>query len=95
MLLVVLIILLGFGILTAVVEKRTLKLALKSVEVVDFEGQCLNFGFIERILRSRNYQEITEKLWGGHLWSPSYFAASCGGAPLDIIKRYIEDQRSA
>ncbi|MEQ4717532.1 IS200/IS605 family transposase [Nonomuraea sp. B19D2] len=29
----------------------------------------------------------------GHFWSPSYFAASCGGAPLDIIKQYIEQQR--
>ena len=27
-----------------------------------------------------------------HLWSPSYFAASCGGAPLSIIKQYIEGQ---
>ena len=26
------------------------------------------------------------------LWSPSYFAASCGGAPLNIIKQYIEQQ---
>ena len=28
-----------------------------------------------------------------HLWSPSYFAASCGGAPLSIIKHYVENQR--
>ncbi len=28
------------------------------------------------------------------LWSPSYFAASCGGAPLSIIKRYVENQRT-
>ena len=27
------------------------------------------------------------------LWSPSYFAASCGGAPLDIIRDYVRDQR--
>ena len=26
------------------------------------------------------------------LWTPSYFAASCGGAPLEVIKRYIESQ---
>src|SRR2546430_5735891 len=26
------------------------------------------------------------------LCSPSYFAASCGGAPLHLIKRYIEQQ---
>jgi putative transposase len=28
----------------------------------------------------------------GHLWSPSYFAASCGRAPLSIIKQYIDGQ---
>ena len=28
----------------------------------------------------------------GHLWSPSYFAVSCGGAPLSIVKQYIDDQ---
>ena len=28
----------------------------------------------------------------GHLWSPSYFAVSCGGAPLSIIKQYIHAQ---
>ena len=29
-----------------------------------------------------------------HLWSPSYFAASCGGAPLAIIRAYVESQRT-
>jgi putative transposase len=28
----------------------------------------------------------------GHLWSPSYFAVPCGGAPLSIIKQYIDGQ---
>ncbi|MDT5049751.1 MAG: REP-associated tyrosine transposase [Mycobacterium sp.] len=28
----------------------------------------------------------------GHTWSPSYFAVSCGGAPLSIIKQYIDGQ---
>ncbi|WP_339343238.1 IS200/IS605 family transposase [uncultured Psychrobacter sp.] len=27
------------------------------------------------------------------LWSRSYFASSCGGAPLDIIKQYIQNQQ--
>ena len=27
------------------------------------------------------------------LWSRSYFASSCGGAPLDVIKQYIQNQR--
>ena len=32
--------------------------------------------------------------WQGVLWSPSYFAASCGGAPISIIRQYIEQQNS-
>ncbi|MGW9592190.1 IS200/IS605 family transposase [Streptomyces chartreusis] len=28
-----------------------------------------------------------------HFWSPSYFAASCGGAPLTVMRQYIEQQR--
>ena len=27
-----------------------------------------------------------------HLWSPSYFAVSCGGAPIAKIKEYLENQ---
>jgi putative transposase len=26
----------------------------------------------------------------GHLWSPSYFAVTCAGAPLPIIKQHID-----
>jgi putative transposase len=32
-------------------------------------------------------------LRGDHFWSPSYFAATCAGAPLSIIKEYIDNQR--
>ena len=28
----------------------------------------------------------------GSLWSPSYFAGSVGGAPLEVLKQYIEQQ---
>lgn len=26
------------------------------------------------------------------LWSPSYFAASVGGAPIEVLKKYIQNQ---
>jgi putative transposase len=26
------------------------------------------------------------------LWSPSYFVSSVGGAPLEVLKKYIQDQ---
>ena len=28
----------------------------------------------------------------GALWSPSYCAVSCGGASLDVVKKYIQNQ---
>ncbi len=41
------------------------------------------------------HPELKEYYWKNALWSPSYFAGSCGGAPLDIIKQYIEKQKPA
>ena len=31
-------------------------------------------------------------LWGKALWSASYVAGSCGGAPIAVIRQYIEQQ---
>jgi putative transposase len=47
-----------------------------------------------RLIRSRSYPSIRRKLWGTSLWSPSYFAGSCGGAPISIIRQYIEQQNT-
>ena len=48
-------------------------------------------GVSSRLLRTE-YQNLRGKYWKGVLWSPSYFAGSCGGASLDILKSYIENQ---
>ena len=41
----------------------------------------------------QQHPDIATRYYKGVLWSPSYFAASCGGAPLSIIRQYIEEQR--
>lgn len=46
------------------------------------------------IIRNRNYPSVKSQLWGKALWSPSYFASSCGGAPISIIRQYIEQQKT-
>ena len=51
-------------------------------------------GVSARLLRQRNFPEVRRKLWGTHFWTPSYFAATTGGATLAPIKRYIENQRA-
>ena len=50
-------------------------------------------GVSSRRLR-RELPAVAERYWKGVLWTPSYFAASCGGAPLSVIKQYVENQRS-
>jgi putative transposase len=50
-------------------------------------------GVSSRLLRTHDFEKIKDKLWGNQLWSPSYFASSCGGAPIEIIRKYIEEQR--
>ncbi len=51
-------------------------------------------GVSSRLLRNKGYPSIQQALWGKSLWSPSYFASSCGGVPISIIRKYIENQQS-
>ncbi|MER5916341.1 IS200/IS605 family transposase [Streptomyces sp. NPDC001982] len=50
-------------------------------------------GVSARRLRQEFPDHIHRFLWGDHFWSPSYFAASVGGAPLSVVKEYIENQK--
>lgn len=50
-------------------------------------------GVSARLLRKKGYPSILKCLWGKSLWSPSYFAGSCGGAPIEIVRQYIESQK--
>ena len=47
-------------------------------------------GISSRILR-KEFKELTTRL--PSLWSNSYFVSTVGGAPLEIIKKYIESQK--
>ena len=49
-------------------------------------------GVSSRLIRSKRYRSVERSLWDGSLWSPSYFAASCGGAPLSTVRQYIRTQ---
>ncbi|HTU58543.1 MAG TPA: IS200/IS605 family transposase [Polyangiales bacterium] len=52
-------------------------------------------GVSARRLRTESWPEITRALRGDAFWSPSYCAVSCGGAPLDAVRQYVEKQRGA
>ncbi|MFB5616913.1 MAG: IS200/IS605 family transposase [Nitrosopumilus sp.] len=42
----------------------------------------------------QEFPEIKQYYWKNQFWSPSYFAGSCGGAPLEVIQKYIESQNT-
>lgn len=50
-------------------------------------------GVSSRLLRKER-TDLKKRYWKNVLWSPSYFASSCGGAPIGIIKQYIEQQQT-
>jgi putative transposase len=50
-------------------------------------------GVSARMLRKEYSAHVRKYLWGGHFWSASYFAGSVGGAPLTVLKQYIEQQK--
>ena len=49
-------------------------------------------GVSSRLLRQQR-PDIRKRYWKGVLWSPSYFASSCGGASISIVRQYIEQQK--
>lgn len=52
-------------------------------------------GVSSRLIRKKHYPALGKKLWGNSLWSPSYFAGSCGGESIAIVRQYVESQRAS
>ncbi len=40
------------------------------------------------------FPKIKEKLWGGHLWNPSYSIGTAGDMSKDVVLRYIQNQKT-
>ncbi|HJF17180.1 MAG TPA: transposase, partial [Globicatella sulfidifaciens] len=38
------------------------------------------------------YPETKAMLWGGHLWTPSYFMSTVGSMSKETVKKYIGNQ---
>ena len=46
-------------------------------------------GVSSRMLR-KEFPELAAR--GAHLWTPSYFVASAGGAPIERLRKYVKAQ---
>jgi REP-associated tyrosine transposase len=43
-------------------------------------------------LLKKEFPDIREKLWKEKFWTASYLVVTAGGAPLEVIQKYIEGQ---
>lgn len=41
----------------------------------------------------KEFPHLKNKLWGGHLWNPSYFVATVSENTEEQIRRYIQEQK--
>jgi putative transposase len=37
----------------------------------------------------KEFPELKKRLWGGHLWTPSYYVGTAGNVSAETIRRYI------
>jgi len=51
-------------------------------------------GTSSRILMKEYNNYLKSKLWGGHLWNPSYFVATVSENTEEQIKKYIRNQKN-
>ncbi|WP_244444889.1 IS200/IS605 family transposase [Escherichia coli] len=51
-------------------------------------------GISNRLLRRDRPDIAVRYYYKGVMWSPGYFASSCGGAPISAIRQYIEQQQT-
>lgn len=50
-------------------------------------------GVSARLLMKKYEDSLRKKLWGGHLWNPSYFVATVSEQTEEQIRRYIQSQK--
>ena len=50
-------------------------------------------GVSARMVMKEFGEELKKKLWGGHLWNPSYFVATVSENTEEQIRKYIQNQK--
>ena len=50
-------------------------------------------GVSARLLMKEYEEELKKKLWGGHLWNPSYFVATVSENTEEQTRKYIQNQK--
>ncbi|KGG79429.1 transposase, partial [Caloranaerobacter azorensis H53214] len=88
-------------ILNNIAENNKFKILLMNTDLdhIHLLIECSPQHYIPNIIKAlkgvsarlllKEFPELKEKLWGGHLWNPSYFIATVSENTEEQIKQYI------
>lgn len=74
-------------------EQDHVHLLFAATPVIELSKLVNNLKTVSSRLIRRDFSaEIRKTYWKPVFWHRSYCVLTCGGAPLEVIKRYIENQ---
>ena len=84
----------GFQILECNTDKENIHLLINCSpqHYIPYMVKALK-GVSARLLMKEFREELKRKLWGGHLWNPSYFVATVSENTEEQIRKYIQNQK--
>lgn len=84
----------GFGILEINTDKDHIHLLLNCSPQHYIPNMIKAMkGVSARLLMKEFGHPLRKKLWGGHLWNPSYFVATVSENTEEQIRKYIQNQK--
>lgn len=87
--------LINFKIIEINFEDDHIHILFESMPQVQLSKLINNFKSVSSRLIRKEYKEHMDKYyWKPYFWSNSYLLLTTGGATIDIIKQYIENQNS-
>jgi putative transposase len=82
----------GCGLIAVETEVDHVHIVMKTKPTHQLSKLINSFKGVSARRLFAEFPTLKNQLWKGHLWSPSYFVVTVGGAPLEVIKRYVETQ---
>ena len=83
----------GFEIITMNGEEDHIHLLISATPTTAIPNIVKGMKGVSARMLFKGFPEIKKDLYGGHLWSPSYFVCTVSDNTEENIKKYIESQK--
>ena len=83
----------GFKIITMNGEEDHIHLLISATPTTAIPNIVKGMKGVSARMLFKGFPEIKKDLYGGHLWSPSYFVCTVSDNTEENIKKYIESQK--